>query len=142
MEMQRRSRNSRKTISRATRRRSIPCLAGSCPLPLLLCDEMFAGYDPSAHVNDDFFSNKIAFVVLLNFPLTTLQERLREGPNWTRRQWAEVRLAERFSKRIPSSVNLELARAASEADSYIAQYNIWMHHVLDQNGQRLFAPKL
>jgi hypothetical protein len=110
--------------------------------PILPFDEMFAGYDPSAHVNDDFFGNKIAFVVLLNFPLTTLPERLTQGPGWTRRQWAEVRLAERFSKRIPSSVNLELARAASEADSYIAQYNIWMHHVLDQNGERLFAPKL
>jgi len=110
--------------------------------PILPFDEMFAGYDPAAHINDDFFGNKVAFVVLLNFPLTTLQERLAQGPNWTRRQWAEVRLAERFSKRIPSSVNLELARAGSEADSYIAQYNIWMHHVLDQNGQRLFPPKL
>lgn len=110
--------------------------------PILPFDEMFAGYDPAAHVNDDFFGNKIAFTVLLNFPLTTLQERLTQGPNWTRRKWAEVRLAERFSKRIPSSVNLELARASSQADSYIAQYNIWMHHVLDQNGQRLFPPKL
>ena len=35
----------------------------------------FAGYDPSAHVNDDFFANKLAFVVLLNFPLTTLDQR-------------------------------------------------------------------
>jgi len=110
--------------------------------PILPFDEMFAGYDPGAHINDDFFNNKIAFVVLLNFPLTTLQERLAQGPNWTRRQWAEARLAERFSKRIPSSVNLELARAGSEADSYIAQYNIWMRHLVDQNGQRLFPPKL
>jgi hypothetical protein len=110
--------------------------------PVLPFDEIFAGYDPSAHINDDFFNNKLAFVVLLNFPLTTLQERLTEGPKWTRRQWAEVRLAEMFAKRIPSSVNLELARAASEADAYIAQYNIWMHHVLDQQGDRLFPPKL
>jgi hypothetical protein len=110
--------------------------------PVLPFDEIFAGYDPSAHINDDFFNNKLAFVVLLNFPLTTLQERLTEGPKWTRRQWAEVRLAEMFAKRIPSSVNLELARAASEADAYIAQYNIWMHQVLDQKGDRLFPPKL
>jgi len=45
--------------------------------PVLPFDEMFAGYDPSAHVLDDFFNNKIAFVVLLNFPLTTLDERLK-----------------------------------------------------------------
>src|SRR5215469_7984335 len=96
--------------------------------PVLPFDELFAGYDPSAHVVDDFFNNKLAFVVLLNFPLTTLQERLTQGPTWSRQQWAEARLAETFSKRIPASVNLDVARAGSEADNYIAQYNIWMFH--------------
>ena len=110
--------------------------------PVLPFDEVFAGYDPAAHVQDDFFDNKLAFVVLLNFPLTTLEERLQQGANWSRRQWAEVRLAQVFSKRIPAAVNLEVARAASEADSYVAQYNIWMHHVVDERGQRLFPPKL
>jgi len=110
--------------------------------PVLPFDDLFAAYDPAAHVVDDFFKNKLAFVVLLNFPLTSLQERLEQGPNWSRQQWAEVRLAQAFSKRIPAAVNLEVARAASEADSYISQYNIWMFHLLDQNGQRFFPPKL
>ena len=68
--------------------------------PILPFDEIFAGYDPSAHFLDDSFQNRLAFVVLLNFPLTTLDERLTEGRHWSRRQWAEVRLAQRFSKRI------------------------------------------
>src|SRR3989475_12814621 len=55
--------------------------------PVLPFDEMFGGYDPSAHIIDDFFQNKLAFVVLLNFPLTTLDERLKDGPSWTRLQW-------------------------------------------------------
>ncbi|MGB9435640.1 MAG: hypothetical protein WBQ89_25555, partial [Candidatus Acidiferrum sp.] len=110
--------------------------------PVLPFDDLFAAYDPAAHVVDDFFNDKLAFVVLLNFPLTTLQERLEQGPNWSRQQWAEVRLAQAFSKRIPAAVNLEVARAASQADSYISQYNIWMFHLLDQNGQRFFPPKL
>lgn len=110
--------------------------------PLLPFDAIFNGYDPTAHFLDDCFDNKLAFIVLLNFPLTTLQERLTGGPNWTRRQWAEARLAQVFSKRIPAEVQLSLARAAAETDSYISQYNIWMHHLLDQNGQRLFPPKL
>lgn len=105
-------------------------------------DEMFAGYDPSAHVIDDFFQNKIAFAVLLNFPLTTLAQRLTEGEKWTRRQWAEARLAQRFSKRIPASVNLAIAEASADAGRYIAEYNIWMHHLVDEKGNRLFAPKL
>jgi hypothetical protein len=105
-------------------------------------DESLAGYDPSAHVNDDFFANKIAFVVLLNFPLTTLEQRLSEGDNWSRRQWAEARLAQRFSKRIPAEVNLEIGRVSAEADQYIAEYNVWMHHLVDERGVRLFPPKM
>ena len=110
--------------------------------PLLPVDEVFAGYDPSAHVTDDLFNNKLAFVVLLNFPLTTLEQRLSQGPTWTRRQWTEVRLAQRFSKRIPAEVNLDIAQAAAEADAYISQYNIWMHHLIDDAGARLFPPRL
>jgi hypothetical protein len=110
--------------------------------PVLPFDETFAGYDPSAHVLDDFFANKLAFTVLLNFPLTTLDQRLKDGPTWTRRQWAEVRLAQRFDKRIPAEVNLAIAQAGAESAQYISQYNIWMYHVLDPQGQRLFPPKM
>jgi hypothetical protein len=110
--------------------------------PIMPYDETFAGYDPSAHITDDLFNNKLAFAVLLNFPLTTLDERLANGPRWTRRQWAEARLAQRFSRRVPAEVNLAVAKASSEADQYIAGYNIWMHHVLDRDGRRLFPEKM
>lgn len=110
--------------------------------PLLPIDGVFAGYDPGAHLADDFFANKIAFAVLLNFPLTTLEERLRDGEGWTRRQWAETRLAQRFSKRIPAEVHLAIAQATAEADAFIAQYNIWMHHLLDNENRRLFPSGL
>jgi len=110
--------------------------------PIYPFDETLAGYDPSAHLTDDFFANKLAFTVLLNFPLTTLDQRLAEGEKWSRRQWAETRLAERFSKRIPAAVNLEIGRAAAQAEQYISEYNIWMHHLVDEKGNRLFPPKL
>ncbi len=110
--------------------------------PLLPLDEIIGGYDPSAHVVDDFFQNKLAFVVLLNFPLTTLEERLKDGRSWSRRQWAEVRLAQTFSKRIPAEVNLGIAQAEAQSGQYISEYNIWMHHVVDSPGQRLFPPKM
>ncbi|MDH3216723.1 MAG: hypothetical protein OEN01_10565, partial [Candidatus Krumholzibacteria bacterium] len=109
---------------------------------ILPFDEAFAGYDPSAHVLDDLFANKLAFVVLLNFPLTTLQERLNDGDKWTRREWAEARLAQRFSKRIPADVNLAIAKASAFADQYIAEYNIWMHHLVGDSGERMFPPKM
>lgn len=110
--------------------------------PVQEYDELFAGYDPSAHVVDDFFDNKLAFVVLLNFPLTTMDERLAEGEKWTRRQWAETRLAEYFSKRIPASVNLAISKASAESGQYISEYNIWMHHLIDDQNRRLFPAKM
>src|SRR5579863_2781697 len=110
--------------------------------PVLPFDETFGGYDPSAHILDDFFTNKLAFTVLLNFPLTTLDERLQNGPSWTRRQWAEVRLAQQFDKRVPADVSLSISKAEAESGNYISQYNIWMHHLLDAQSQRLFPPKM
>jgi hypothetical protein len=109
--------------------------------PILPLDEILGAYDPYAHVNDDFFANKTAFITLLNFPLTTLQERLN-GMNWSRRQWAEARLAQGFSRRVPAEVNAEISKAAADSSLYIAEYNIWMHHLLDKNGKRLFPAKL
>jgi hypothetical protein len=110
--------------------------------PIRPFDEILAAYDPSAHVNDDFFANKLAFAVLLNFPLTTLEQRLTEGDHWTRRQWAEARLASRFSRRVPAEVNQAISKAFTAGDGYISGYNIWMHHLVDDKGTRLFAPKL
>jgi hypothetical protein len=110
--------------------------------PLLSFDELFAGYNPAAHLTDDFFNNKLAFIVLLNFPLTTLDERSTAGKIWTRRQWAETRLASHFMERIPAEVNLEISRISSESDQYISGYNIWMHHLINEKGERLFPPQL
>ena len=101
-------------------------------------DEIFAAYDPSAHITDDMFKNKAAFAVLLNFPLTTLEQRLNEGRNWSRRQWAEARLGQIFDTRVPAEVNQAISEAAAVSDQYIAEYNIWMHHLLTDEGERLF----
>jgi len=106
--------------------------------PILPFDEAFAAYDPSAHVVDDFFANKLAFVALLNFPITSLAYRLDAGESWSREQWAKSRLADRFSKRIPAEVQQAVSTAGAVADQYIAEYNIWMHHLVSDKGERLF----
>jgi hypothetical protein len=110
--------------------------------PILPFDEVLAGYDPGAHLTDDLFEDKLAFTTLLNFPVYTLDEKLRLGGTWTRRQWAEARLADRFATRVPASVNLAIAKAYSDAAQYIASYNIWMHHLVDDKGGRLFPAKM
>ena len=106
--------------------------------PTLKLDESFAAWDPASHVVDDMFERKLAFVVLLNWRLSTLAERDQEGPKWSRFQWAEARLTNRFARRVPAAVQAKVASASAAADLYIAEYNIWMHHLLDEKGQRLF----
>jgi hypothetical protein len=110
--------------------------------PLLPLDRRFGEWDPAAHVSDDLFRSQIAFVALLNFPLTTLEERMRDGGGWSRRQWAEARLAQRFSTRVPAEVNAGLAAAYARAEAYIAGYNICMHHVLTPDARRPFPAGL
>ncbi|MCC6336356.1 MAG: hypothetical protein IT380_20515 [Myxococcales bacterium] len=106
--------------------------------PLLKVDPLFAAYDPSAHVTEDLFASKLAFVALLNFPLTTLDQRMKDGPSWSRAQWAQARLTGRFARRVPAAVQQEITAQQAAADLYIAEYNLWMHHVLSEKGERLF----
>lgn len=106
--------------------------------PLLPIDELLSGFDPAAHTSEDLFASGIGVAVLINFPLTTLNERLREGQNWTRTEWAERRLAGRFARRIPGDIQRDIVVEQSAGERYINGYNLWMHHVLDEDGQRLF----
>lgn len=105
---------------------------------MLPVDGLFAAYDPSAHVTAELFSNKIAFAALLNFPLTSLADRLRDAGSYSRRQWAEVRLTRRFDTRIPGDLAAAASAAEASADAYISGYNLWMHHVLGEDGKRRF----
>jgi len=110
--------------------------------PLLPVDPLLAAYDPGARVTEDLFASKVGFVVLLNFPLTTLAERDEHGPGYSRRQWAELRLAGRFARRVPGAVRQAVTRAGAEADRYVSQYNLWMHHLVDERGERPFPAGL
>ena len=110
--------------------------------PILPLDHLLAAFSPRAHLTDDLFATRIAFTCLLNFPLTTLEQRLKEGMTWSRRQWAQTRLAQGFSTRVPAEVNQKISAALSSADSYISTYNVVMHHLLDEKGRRLFPEKL
>ena len=98
--------------------------------PELPIDARLGGWDPSSHVTDDLFSTRIAFVVLLNFPRSTLAERLRDGQQWSRRQWAETRLTGRVALRVPAAAQAKLAEARAAAEAYINGYNLRAHHLL------------
>ncbi len=102
-------------------------------------DMMFAGYSPYAHLADDFFKNKIAFVTILNFPHYSLDEKYALGESWSRKEWAYARMGDIFTSRVPSAINQESTQIATASESYISEYNIVMDNLLDENGNTLFT---
>ncbi|MCB1032654.1 MAG: hypothetical protein KDD47_02335 [Acidobacteria bacterium] len=110
--------------------------------PLLSIDHRMAGYEPGAHLIDDLFTNQLAFVALLNFPAASLEERLASGMGWSRERWAQARLTQTFNQRVPAEVGQRIAEVMAASDAYIADYNIYMHHLLTEDGRRLFPEGL
>lgn len=101
-------------------------------------DMLFGGYDVRAHMDDDIYANKIAFVTALNFPFYSLDEKTKLGDTWTRKQWAYARMGDRFTSRIPAQVQQHLSQTLTNADSYISNYNIYMGQLVDAKGEKLF----
>jgi hypothetical protein len=109
--------------------------------PVAAVEPLLAAYDPGAHATEDMFTSKVAFTALLNFPLTTLADRIKNADTWSRRQWAEAKLTRHFDTRIPSGLLAAKSATDAAADQYIAGYYLWMQHVLAEDGKRLFPAK-
>ncbi len=101
-------------------------------------DMMFGSYNVAAHLNDDFFNNKVAFLTVLNFPFYSLQEKTAQGMEWSRKQWAYARMGDRFTSRVPADIIMNASKTLTEADSYISDYNIYMGNLLNAKGKQLF----
>ena len=99
---------------------------------------MFGSYNPTAHFSDDFFANKIAFVIALNFPYYTLDEKNALGKNWSDKEWAYARMGDMFVARVPADLQQKVSDAETAAEIYISQYNIFMGKLVDDDGNKLF----
>jgi len=111
-------------------------VAGYESLPI---DELFATYDVNAHFSDDMFANKIAFIVALNFPYFTLNEKEDNGKNWKDLHWGYVRLGDYFYSRVPARLQQDIAAVVANADNYIANYNVPMSLVTNGSNRRYWA---
>jgi hypothetical protein len=101
-------------------------------------DRMFGNYSVGAHLQDDFYANKIAFAIALNFPYYTLAEKEKLGPGWNREEWAMARLGDLFVSRVPAGLNQALNVATGNSEMYIAEYNVHMGHLRTDDGRQLF----
>lgn len=110
--------------------------------PVARVDELLVNLDLHAHLQADLFKTRVAFLALLNFPVSTLEECLREGPTWDRATWARARMMDLFAERVPAAVVQEVTRVSNAADQYIAEYNIRMGNLVAPDGSRPFPPEL
>ena len=101
-------------------------------------DMMFGSYDASAHLTDDLYGNKVAFLTALNFPFYSLEVKTEQGAGWSRREWAYARMGDRFISRVPAAIQQDISKTLTEADAYISDYNILMDNLRNDAGEQLF----
>ncbi len=106
--------------------------------PMHPIDRKFGSYNPASHIADDFFGNKIAFFIALNFPYYSLEEKNELGDNWDSMQWAHARLGDYFTSRVPAKYSQEYSRVNSDASIYISQYNIYAGELITDEKKTLF----
>lgn len=105
-------------------------------------DAMFAGYSPGSHFSNDFYANKIAFVIALNFPPYSLDEKNDIGKNWNSLEWAYARLGDVFTARVPAELSQAISLAETNAGIYISEYNVYMDYLLNNEGRKLFPENM
>lgn len=101
-------------------------------------DMLFAAYNPQAHLAEDLYASKVAFITALNFPELSLDEKNKLGANWSSLDWAYSRMGDVFTSRIPAKLLQKRSTAATNSDAYISEYNIFMGHVLGKDGKTHF----
>lgn len=105
-------------------------------------DRMYDSYDPSSHLESDFYNNKIGFAVLINFPYYSLEVKRANEDKWSRKQWAYARMGDVFTSRVDAQLRQDFAKVNSEADAYIYEYYIHMGSILDKDGNKPFPKEL
>ncbi|MDX9846430.1 MAG: hypothetical protein RBT74_05560 [Tenuifilaceae bacterium] len=106
--------------------------------PITPIDMMFGGFNVSAHLSEDLYTSKIAFVTALNFPFYSLNEKTEQGSSWSRQQWAYARMGDMFTSRVPAELQQKYSRISTDADAYIDEYNIYMANIRNEDNQQLF----
>ena len=105
-------------------------------------DLLLGEFDPSAHLTDDLFGNKLAFNLLLNFPRYSLDEKKALAQSWSARDWAKARMGEHFQARVPASIQQKLSRVLTAAEAYVYDYNLYLGNLRDTQNRQLFPDGL
>lgn len=114
-------------------------------------DNMFDKSIPTISLTPGYFKNKIPYYMALNFPQYSLTEKENMGKNWSTKEWAYARMGDRFTtpqKNRHNTAGNGKPKNSSDslrnlsASKYVADYNIYMGHVLSPKGDKNFDPNM
>jgi hypothetical protein len=108
--------------------------------PIHPVDQQFSRLSLRAHLTEDLYKSKIAFIIALNFPKRTLPEKEALGDD--RLAWAYARLGDWFTGRIPTEVRQQNTLVSNDASRYIDAYNIYMGKLFNPKGKHLFPDNM
>ena len=72
----------------------------------------------------------------------SLDEKIALGSKWSRKEWANARMGETFTSRVPANIYQEISKILVEADSYISEYNIYLGSLIDKQNKTYFPKEL
>jgi len=102
--------------------------------PVTELDRLFGG----AEFQVDFYKNKLAMAIALNFPYYTHGEKEKLGHTWSRKEWAMVRLGDRFDYRADPAKEPEPVSLPDELRDYTSLYILSMDQILSPTMEVLF----
>ncbi|MEG1290377.1 MAG: hypothetical protein RR313_01110 [Anaerovoracaceae bacterium] len=62
-------------------------------------EELFGNYSIAANTNKGYYNSKIAFLISLNYPYYTDEEKEKYGESWSSTEWGYALLGDRFKER-------------------------------------------
>lgn len=103
-------------------------------------DDLLYAFTPAPDLAEELYRSKLAFVVLLNFPRRTVQQKLDDGPSWNEEEWTRVRVADAVPRRLPKAINDRAREVHTQAQKFVADFHVPVGCVLDTDGQHPFPP--
>ena len=106
--------------------------------PLEPVDIMLSEIDPLTHINDDLYRSKVAHLILLNFPILSLQEKNKLGLTTSdRRLLTQSRMAELCQFRIPFQVSAKESTAINNAYQFLGGLLFDLERIIFETSNRL-----
>lgn len=102
--------------------------------PVTEIDRLFSSSKPKS----DFYKSKLAMAIALNFPYYSISEKGTKGSEWSRKDWAKVRIGDMFDYRIDPEKEPDPIPIPDELRDYTSLYILSMDHILSADMKILF----